>query len=180
MNVQEAPIARRYAQAFLNVFIDAISLDDCSHIEMAAHFLTKHRQALFFLTLPHIEFSTKVSLLERLMKSLSVDPSINKLIKLLIRDKRLFLLPEVFEQISLLYREEKNIKLFMVMSSHTLEEKALRVVQRFLATKIGCDIVYTYKENRDLIAGIRLQSDTLLWEYSIRKQLMMMQAALIR
>ena len=31
--------------------------------------------------------------------------------------------------------------------------------------------LYAYSIDTDLIAGVRIQSDTLLWEYSIDKQL---------
>lgn len=179
MNIQEHFVAKKYAQAFLNLFINSISLDDYYNLVSAEQFLTIHKKAFFFLSLSHIEQSTKIRLLEKVMQKFGVVLSINNLVRLLLNDKRLFLLGEIVRQLCSLYRKRKNIELFSIVSSHALQEKDLSVIQQFLATNTGCDIMYTYTVDTRLIAGVRVQSDLLVWEYSIAKQLRDIQLALI-
>ena len=60
---------------------------------------------------------------------------------------------------------------FSVLSAHDLDKKELTTIQHFLEEKTKKTIIYNHKINKDLIAGIRLLSNTLLWEHSIAQQL---------
>ena len=58
-----------------------------------------------------------------------------------------------------------------ISSSHDITQQDLDAIERFLVNQTGLSIIYTYAIDKKLIAGIRLQSNTLLWECSINKQL---------
>jgi len=163
-------IARKYAKAFLNLFIDEISLDDFQSIKNLERFFQDHKTSLYFLSIPNIKTEKKISLLMELLEKFKLLELLEPLIMLLAEQKRLFLINETLHQIRMLYKERKNIMMFNITSSHDVDASDLDIIEKFLAFKTGKAIMSNYKTDKCLIAGIRMQSNTLLWEYSIHKQ----------
>lgn len=180
MNGAESILAKRYAQAYLNVHIELISYKDFRTIRDAALFFASHRQLLFFLNWPAIKTSTKIIALRQAMAYCQMPESFNRLIDLLAAHRRMFLVIKILACICELYEQKHAIAQVTITSSHPMEPQELQVMQQFLANKTGLSIIYDYKIDKKLIAGIRLQSDTFLWEYSINKQLESMKVPLIR
>jgi len=163
-------IARKYANAFLNLYINEISEADFSSIKKLEKFFDGHRKAIFFLSIPNISDKKKEKLLGELFEEFGVDKLLKPLMNLLFKQKRIFLIDEVLKHIGLLYKERKNIMMFNITSSHQLDNQDLEIIKKFLAHRTGKKIISEYKIDKSIVAGIRLQSDTLLWEYSIYKQ----------
>jgi F0F1-type ATP synthase delta subunit len=102
------------------------------------------------------------------------------LIDLLIMDKRSELMPLVLDKICGLYYQIHNIELFTIASSDSLSESQVKDIEQFLAQCTGHVILSHRIIDTDLIAGIRLQSATSLWEHSIRRQLAHVQQLFMR
>ncbi len=164
-------IARKYACAFINVFVDTLTMHDHDGIEAAEQFLRLHKRVLFFLTLPGLERAVKERALEIFADRFELSPSVRTLFSLLMKHNRLFLIPDILCYIIELFKEHKGIISFAINSSHELSSDNIAIIERFLAHLTGKAIIYTYAVNNELIAGIRVQSTTMLWEYSIRKHL---------
>jgi len=163
-------IARKYAKAFLHIFIDKMTLNDFHTIKKLESFFSNHKKTLFFLSIPNINPEQKYTLLVKLLKQFEAFEHLEALIRLLLNHKRVFLIKDVLKQIILLYKELKNIMLFNITSSDQLDESSLEIIEKFLATNSGKNIIWQHKIDKNLVAGIRLKSDSLLWEYSIQKQ----------
>jgi len=168
MNNRET-IARKYAKAFLNIYIDDISFDQYKAITKLETFFKNHRKVVFFLSIPNITTEEKEKNLYELLSNFKL-AILKPLIRLLINQKRIFLIDDVLTQIIILYKEAKNIMMFNIMTPHQLEESDILIIRRFLADKTEKIITWKYLKDKKLIAGLRLQSNTLLWEYSIYKQ----------
>lgn len=164
-------VARNYAIAFLNSFIDDISLDDFQAIRAFLRFLKEHKKMLSMLNVPGLSAETKVHALQKILEGLSAPESLTRLMVVLVEHKRTFLIRDVVAHIVSLYKRRKKIALFTITSSHRLLDDELQSIQDFLAQKTGETILYDYAIDKDLIAGICCQSETLLWEHSMRKQL---------
>jgi F-type H+-transporting ATPase subunit delta len=171
MKHQEAVIAKKYAKAFLNLFIDEISLKDYQHIVELEQFLKDRREVLTFLGLSQIEPSKKCAALDSLIDKFKLPTSLKRLITILVDDKREYLFPMVLYYIELIYRQRKKILAFTVKSSASLDADALRTIEKFLAHSTGQQILTDQIVDKSLIAGIRLISNQYLWEYSIAKRL---------
>jgi F-type H+-transporting ATPase subunit delta len=167
----ERTIAQRYAQALLHVYGDQITADDIEHIDAAATFLAGNNRALFFLRLIGIEQSIKERCLQLICERFHLGVYCHAIMKLLLADKRTFLVFPVFQAIVSLYRQRQGILAFTMMSSHQLTSSEEHALHAFLARSTGKKIIYTRVINAQLIAGVRLQSDTWLWQYSIRNRL---------
>jgi ATP synthase F1 delta subunit len=175
----EEIVAKKYAAAFLMVFGQELRVDCIAKITNAAEFLTENRRILFFLRLSAIENEIKKRDLDHMCERFDLPKSIRIVIHLLVDHKRGFLLLLVLNAICFLYKERLNIEAFTFTSAPALEEEECRILQEFIARQTGRDIIYTYKVDKTLIAGIRLQSDTHLWEHSIAQQMHRMRLLLI-
>jgi len=168
---QQIRLARKYAQAVFNVFGDSLSHDDIAQVQHIVAFLEQHKKALFFLRLSRIDFKVKERALDELFVDLSNKKPFMALIRLLLQENRGHLIYAALRELVTLYYDAHHIMSCTITSSHALSSDILDKVEQFLARQTGNDIIYTYSRDMSLIAGIRVQSKTILWEHSIRKQL---------
>ena len=132
----EQIVARKYAKAFLNLYIKEISLEHYNAIKNIENFFRNHKTVLFFLSIPTISATEKEKNLYELLKKFDLT-LLKPLIKLLVTQKRIFLIDDVLTQILLLYKEIKNIMLFNIMSPHQLDKSDIKAIEEFLAEKTG-------------------------------------------
>ncbi len=172
MNFVFQVLANRYAKAFLLSFGKEITFTDFENIKRARDYLQKHSKDLFFLQLPKISKKQKVAIMQKIIcKQFDLPLLFTKLFGLLVRDKKEQLVAIVFDSLCKLYQKMHNIESFSIESSTELSIEKVEKIKEFLARQTGADIIYTYAINPTLIAGLRMQSDTHYWEYSIKQQL---------
>ena len=164
-------IARKYAQAFFAVYEDTITRDLISRIDEAAQFMMTHRRALFLFKVPVIDRSVKEAGLKELCERFQLGDPIKKLLIMLLNDKRAMLIAEVLEAVTGLYRERNKMVSITVASSYPLADDQRVQLEAFIARHVAGEKTYTYTIDPALIAGIRVYSDTFLWEFSIAQQL---------
>lgn len=168
---QDIAIAKKYAQAYINVYPEQITQQLAAHIQSFVSFLKARRTVLFYMQLASIPQETIQSTLYHLLASYHVSGSLTVLVDMLIKDKRISLLPQVFEALIALYKERHHIVDFVIASSHQLSEKQLERLKNFLEKKLHKEIHYKAVIDKRLIAGIKMYSDNWYWEHSIRRQL---------
>lgn len=180
MIIQNIELAKKYAVAFLNIYEQTITYQDYQSFIQAEHFLKHHRKALFLFNIPLIKQSIKKNVLDEWRKKYILPESFNKLIDLLLMHQRLWLLPDIVQCLVQEYRFRNNILFFTISSSYQLEPSELEVLRDYLAQKTGKSIDYVHTITPDtLIAGIRMQSSSYVWERSVGKQLKLMRRSLV-
>lgn len=85
------------------------------------------------------------------------------------------LFPRVVSNFFRLYRERHAVILCKIMSSHELSDDQKQVVEGFLHRQTQRKIVYTAAVDRELIAGIRIQGESFLWEQSVAHRLRLLE-----
>jgi F-type H+-transporting ATPase subunit delta len=164
-------IARKYAQAFFAVYGDSVTDTLIKNIDKAIQFLSAHRRALFLLKIPIIDQSVKIEGLEKLCERFHLGENIKKLLILLFDKRRPSHFVPVLRTIAALYRKKNHIVSITVASSSLLADEQRAMIESSLAEWIEGNKRYTYIIDPALIAGLRIYSDTFLWECSIAKQL---------
>lgn len=180
MNIADQTLARRYALAYLYSFDKEVSIDLLPSLKGARRFFLEHKKALYFLSLPTITKDTKMGIMRDLFVQLKLPESMGKLMELIIVQKRTSLWCEILQYIVDIYQQQHHLMTVLIESSPQLGEDQIEIVKQFLARKTGSDIIYTYRVNPDLIAGIKAQSDTVLWECSIAKNIRAIRLSLIK
>lgn len=164
-------IAKKYAHAYLNVVGDEQTLQDYSSMWRAAQFLSEHHSLLFYLSLPMIAEVDKKRFLDLFFEKFHLFDSLKQLFYLLLKNKHIFLAVDTLRDIYGLYKIKHNICDLHVIASSEVSEEKIEDIKKFFITLSGQQVVVRYSVNPALIAGIRLQTETLLWEYSIAQQL---------
>jgi len=169
-------IAKKYAQAFLTVFPKAFAFSDIKKIEAAYIFLQTHKRTLFFLQLPQFDQERRKSMVADLISYFSLTDSLATIILLLIEHNRAFYIPSVLLWITRLYKEHIDSVEFSIISAQEINDQQIESIKQFLSRLINKKIIGTPSIDTSLIAGLRLQSNEYLWEYSIRKHINALQA----
>lgn len=178
MNRLRDRLARRYARAFLNVFSTTLSSSDLENLKKMAKFLSKHSHACFLMELSLLPEDVKIKAIIDVCKRFNLSDPCHKLWLLLVKHQRASLFPDVLYLIVELYQRDANIMTFTVSSSMALSDHQKQKIEKFLHTHVKGSVLCSYILDQKLIAGIRLQSDSLLWENSIQRSLRMLQESL--
>lgn len=176
IDFKEDILARRYAQAFLNVYEAECTTEGIQAIQRFEDFFKEYPHMQYLLTLPFIPHDKKRAGLALLQERFQVPQIFNALINVLLNKKRIYLLSHVCQHIMRLYMKRKNIMQCTITSSHILSKEDIETIVNFISKKTDATIHYTYEQDKSLIAGVRVRSATIAWEHSIKKQLQQLQA----
>jgi F-type H+-transporting ATPase subunit delta len=179
MNPAFAPVARKYAAAFLSVAHGTFTAEDFALVDARKELLISSRAILFYLNLPIIKEPLIDRVLDLLFEKVETAALLKKVTRLLMKHHRVIILPEVLHQICDLYKKEKGLMQFTITSAHELDADLQQQLLNYLERETGLKVMPEFAPDRSLIAGVRMQSDTLLWEHSIRKQLRNAQQAIV-
>lgn len=175
----ESVLAKKYATAFLNVAGDRFDTHELERVDKLQKFLAHAHEVLFFFNLPLVEQGVAQKVLDILCKGFTTESLLKRLMNLVCSERRAFLIPDVLYHIASLYRERNNLVLFTVESAQELSEDDKKMLKSFLEEQTKKIVNADYTVDQTLIAGVRALSGTLLWEHSVRQQLMVLQQSLI-
>lgn len=171
MKIAQDMLAKKYARAWINLFSQTLDVSLIDNIDTLSTYLHENRAALFYVQLAGIDDSRTRKNFEELLAHFQVGHLFESLIELLLAHKRLFLLPMIFRYLYRLYLEKYNIMHFTIESAVDLSKEELVPLKLFLAKKTGKTIIFHTEIKRDLIAGLKVYSETLGFEHSIRQRL---------
>jgi F-type H+-transporting ATPase subunit delta len=164
-------LARRYARAFLAIFGQRVTIEDCNYMRQAAHQLALRGQWYMFFDFSRSTTEEQQAMGALLLTRLQVPDYLRPLVALLAAHRRMQLLPDVFNQIVEQYFMQQAILECSISSCPVLDSQQQQKLLTFLEKKSDKKIRAVSKVDKRLIAGIRVQSATILWEYSIMKKL---------
>lgn len=171
MDIKEIILSRKYAQAFINAYKDKLNVSDLNRLKAFIDFLKNHAESNFFLSLVTLKNQVKQLELEKIIKKLELPIEFNNLVKLLLKDNRLFLLGDVAFYIRELLKQKLNISEFKIKTSHKVSKEFIDNIINFLSTKINKKILYTTEIDKNLIAGVKAYSENYLLDYTIENKL---------
>jgi F-type H+-transporting ATPase subunit delta len=175
----QSDLAKKYAHAYLNVYGNQHTFQDFCSLWRASQFLSEHHSLLFYLSLSMIHEVDKKRFIDLFFEKFHLFDSLKQLFYLLLKNKHIFLAADVLRDIYGLYKIKHNIADLQVTSSSDLSEEKIEEIKSFFTKLSGQHVVIRYSVNPGLVAGIRLQTETLLWEYSIAQQLRKLKQELI-
>lgn len=171
MKIITLTIAKKYAEAYVNCYGHNLDLEEINRIDQAADFIISRRSALALFSVPLLTSNQVQQALEQVLSAYRLPKEFSRLYTILFNRKKILLIADVFKQIVAVYRARHNIMHVSMQSSAPLSETQITSLQKFIANHTKKAIVYHTELNHELIAGIRLQSDSILWEHSVAKAL---------
>lgn len=171
MIISQSLVAKKYAKAYLNIYEKSLNLSDVQAIGQFALFLKKHKNIMLLVCSAGVTADEKLAIVSKLLDHCKVTAVLKKLVDLLLAKNELCLLDKILQDISCLYKKRNNIIDLAVMSAQELEQDELEKFKSFFQDQSGKKLITSKQVNPELIAGVRLLSDTFLWDYSIASRL---------
>ncbi|MFA5075207.1 MAG: F0F1 ATP synthase subunit delta [Candidatus Babeliales bacterium] len=171
MQIEANIIAKKYAIAFLNLYINELTEQDISAFSKLSDFLIKNRQFYVYLGIPGISYLIKHKALNRIAQELNLCKPIKRLMFIVLDHGRIDILDKILKQIDSCYKIEKNIESFFVTTSHEISEFEKNKILEFIKKATNSEVRARFLVNKNLICGFRIKSYKFLWERSISKQL---------
>jgi F0F1-type ATP synthase delta subunit len=175
MQEQIESLARKYAQAYLHVYEQSCAKHHIDNLARFERFLKTH--AFFFacLSIPTIKEAEKLIALKKTIDFFKLPDGFYTLCSMLLHRKRLDILCVIIKKIISYYQQQRNIMQFVVATSHDVAEQEKEFIQKFIKKWAQVTPVIKYVRDSSLLCGIKIKSETLLWERSLAKKLRMIQ-----
>ncbi|XOD70402.1 MAG: F0F1 ATP synthase subunit delta [Sodalis sp. (in: enterobacteria)] len=93
------------------------------------------------------------------------------LIRLMAKNRRLALLPYVFEQFILLYMAQDRIVTVDVISASSLKEEQLIKISASMEHRLSCKVKLNCKIDKSIVAGLIIRTGDLVIDGSVRGRL---------
>lgn len=178
MIISQKLIAKKYAKAYLNKYQDIFTQDDLDRICKAAYFLKNHTNFMLLLCAVGVDKSETTEMLDKFCNHFEFTASLQKLVDVLKERKHISFLREVLQDICALYKKRKNILELKIITANELDDADVKKIKSFVESQTRKNVVSSVQIDESLIAGLRLQSDFYLWDYSIASRLRSLQHTL--
>jgi ATP synthase F1 delta subunit len=165
------PLSKKYAQAYLQEYQDSLTLEQVQSFKPVIQFCRDHNNFLSVISVLVGKQPGFEELLEEMRIYFSLPMSIQKLMKLLIKRKKINIFAQILQDIYCLYMLHNNTHELTITTAETLEEDQKKRFEDFFKKLSGKKIISTAMIDESLIAGIRMQTDHFLWEYSIKSRM---------
>lgn len=169
--MQTEQLTQIYVQAFLHLYYDTLKTINTDVLKKAHLYFNSRKNLYFLLESPLLDQAYKLKNLQQVRLALELPESFDNLINLLMQHKRTSLLQNLFAILDQEVKKRNNQISFVVSFVGQLTPEEKDSIQLFLEQATEKFVVCEYKQDPNLIAGIRLQSDQFLWEDSIKGRL---------
>lgn len=170
--INNNPFVYRYAQAYYNLHSDLFNAQIIQGLTRCSIALNKEKPYLHILNTTLKQYiSAKIEITYSFVQNYGVTLPLTSLFTLLLTNEHFNLLPDIFLRCIQLYEETNGIMRFNISSAQPLSEQQKATCIQFLQHKTKHQIDAEFNLNQDLIAGIKAQSSTYLYENSIRKKI---------
>lgn len=170
MIMYEYKLARKYAEAFLNTYQQELSVHDLKNIEKLGSDLKKKAYLHTYLNVP-LGANYKNKCFEKVFNHYSIAQCFYGLTNLLIAHHRTYLFADALICIVKLFYLRMGYVNFTISSSHELDSSMVEQIHAFIKQLTGKKVLSKLKIDPSLIAGIRMSSENMVWENSIKKKL---------
>jgi F0F1-type ATP synthase delta subunit len=170
MKVDEYVKITKIATAFIAVN-DCINPLSLGRIKKFYEFLKNRPDIVSLLGFVHIVSDHAATRILPLVKHCALASSDRNLLNFLINAGDSVLVVPVLYKIITTIEHELGFVRLDVSTSHELTETDRTNIENFLERKMKAKIIPNYSVNKDLMCGIRVKGERLVWEYSLAQRL---------
>ncbi|MBI2344614.1 F0F1 ATP synthase subunit delta [Candidatus Dependentiae bacterium] len=164
-------ISKKYAQAYLKEYQDSLTIQQVQEFKFIIQFFRNHYTFLSIVSVLAGRNPEFCSILDEFKKHFTLSTSIQKLMNVLVEHNRLAIFGQVLQDIYCLYMLNNDFLEVAITTAEPLEAEHRQKFEDFFKKLSGKKIISTAMIDEGLIAGIRMQSDLFLWEYSIKSRI---------
>lgn len=171
MRYSQSFVAKLYAKAYFAEYGNTLTFDDIVSIKSTISFFRRHHNFVSLVSLLLSSNKSSNVVIEELFEHFALPQTLKKLIGVLILHKRLILFSQVLQDLCCLYFLANNILEVTISTVVPFEDHELEKFEIFFIKLSGKSIKSNVVLDQSLIAGVRMQSDLFLWQYSIASRI---------
>ncbi|HAR35526.1 MAG TPA: ATP synthase F1 subunit delta, partial [Acidobacteria bacterium] len=108
----------------------------------------------------------KKKVVEEILKGDDFNPKVGRLLWLLVENEKISLLPEILEELPVVWAEERGIEICEVNSAVDLTEQEKAELQKTLEKNWRKPVRLNYRINREIIGGLVLKKGNIYYDVS--------------
>lgn len=171
MKYSQSIFTKPYAKAYLNTFSSALTSIDIDHMKKAVYFFKAHHNFMSLVNVLVCDSDQNHTIVKELFECFSLPDHLKSLLAILKEHKKLILFPQVLQDICCLYGIRNNILELTIFCASTVTEQEIEKFKEFFVKQANKNVITNVQIDPTLIAGVRMQSDFYMWEYSIASRL---------
>lgn len=163
--------ASKYAQAYVNLYMEELTDTTCQNLLQMTNFLNQNKKFYAYLSIPHLSFDEKLKFISKLTKNFNLTENQERLVNLLLVNKQFEILGLVVQKIITIFNQHRGTTTLQVYTSHKIGENQRQQILSFIKNKLNINAVVDFLVNTKLICGIKIKGPTFVWEKSVSKYL---------
>jgi F-type H+-transporting ATPase subunit delta len=162
-------IVRKYARGLARAMGQEAEFQLClEQIKALVDLMTSTPIIQSALTSAFVPARQKKKVVEEILKRAEVNPKVGRLLWLLVENEKISLLPEILEELPVVWAEERGIEICEVNSAVDLTEEEKAELQKTLEKKWQKPVRLNYQINREIIGGLVLKRGNIYYDVSVR------------
>ena len=133
--------------------------------------LTSMPEVLSALQNPIYPPDLKMEIIDEVLKSIKVDPEIERFLKLLVERRRIQYIKEIVAMYQELLDEELNIARGEVITAYPLSSEEKKELEEVLKEYLKKEVILESKVDEEIIGGIKIKIGDLIFDGSLKTQL---------
>jgi len=133
--------------------------------------LTSMPEVLSALQNPIYPPDLKMEIIDEVLKSIKVDPEIERFLKLLVERRRIQYIKEIVVMYQELLDEELNIARGEVITAYPLSPEEKKELEEVLKEYLKKEVILESKVDEEIIGGIKIKIGDLIFDGSLKTQL---------
>ena len=172
--------SERYALALFELANENSEIEDIEkNILFLIDICNKNSEFISFLKNPTYQLDVQIKVFAEIIKIARLNKTFSNFLKLIINKRRIYFLDKILEKFIKLSSKRKGKIDAMLVSSKTLSQDAKNNINQEISKAIKSNIDFTYKTDKSLISGIKIQVGSLLIDTSVSNKLKRIKQSMI-
>jgi F-type H+-transporting ATPase subunit delta len=180
MRLKVEGIAKKYAQALLNIHFENMNQRCFNSLVALEDFFSNNKEVSICLSIPTISNDMKEYILEKIFEKLNICNTIKILVNPLLQHRRIEMFRDIIRHIIIMIRELNDIITLHVITSHKLAEEEQKKIIVKLRKMSKTKIFVLFNVDSKLVAGIKIYCNNMLWESSVSSRLKKIERAILQ